>query len=101
MRAFFHAAAVLSLVLLGACGATAVRVEPARLQVIAVPENAAVYVDDRFAGSARLLARRPVAFPAGTRHVTVRADGYFPHDVEVALTPGVTTMRIALRAVPP
>ena len=91
---------ILALVL-AACAAVPVRVEPARLRVIAVPENAAVYVDGRFAGSARLIARRPVAFPASTRHVTVQADGYFPHDAEVELRSGLTTIRVALRAVPP
>lgn len=101
MRALAHLAAALALSLVAACGAAAVRPEPARLRVIAAPERAAVYVDDRFAGSARLLARRPVAFPPGTRHVTVQADGYFSHDVELELPAGVTTLRVALRAVPP
>ncbi len=98
MRLGLHVAAVL---VLAGCAAVPVRVEPARLRVIAVPESAAVYVDGRFAGSARLIARRPVAFPPSTRHVTVQADGYFPHDVEIELRPGITTMRVALRAVPP
>jgi len=101
VAALIAVAALMPIAALSACGATPVRVEPARLRVIAVPENAGIYVDDRFAGSARLIARRPVAFSPGVRHVTVQADGYFPHDVEVELRPGVTTMRISLRAVPP
>jgi len=95
------AAVLLAVLAVTGCASAPVRVEPARLRVIAVPENAGIYVDDRFAGSARLIARRPVAFSPGVRHVTVQADGYFPHDVEVELRPGVTTMRISLRAVPP
>ena len=101
MRGVARAAALGALMLLSACGGAAVRVEPARLRVIAVPDTAAVYVDERFAGSARLLAVRPVAFPPSTRHLTVQADGYFPHDLEVVLRPGLTTVRVALRAVPP
>lgn len=84
-----------------ACTPLPVRPEPARLRVVAVPETATVYVDDRFAGSARLLALRPLAFAPGARHVTVQADGYFPHDVTVTLRPGITTVRVGLRAVPP
>jgi hypothetical protein len=94
-------AALSTPLVLSACGATVVRPEPARLRVITVPERASVYVDDRFAGTGRVLAQRPVAFTPGVRHVTVQADGYFPHDVEVTLPAGLTTVRIALRAVPP
>jgi hypothetical protein len=83
------------------CGASVVRPEPARLRVVTVPERASVYVDDRFAGTGRVLAQRPVAFAPGVRYVTVQADGYYPHDVAVTLPPGLTTLRIALRAVPP
>jgi hypothetical protein len=86
---------------LPACGASVVRPEPARLRVITVPERASVYVDDRFAGTGRVLAQRPVAFTPGVRYLTVQADGYYPHDVAVTLPPGLTTLRIALRAVPP
>ena len=42
---------------------------PARLQVIAQPESAGIYVEDPFAGSARLIVRRPVASAPGTRHI--------------------------------
>jgi hypothetical protein len=83
------------------CGASVVRPEPARLRVISVPERASVYVDDRFAGTGRVLAQRPVAFTPGVRYVTVQADGFFPHDVAVTLPSGLTTLRIALRPIPP
>jgi hypothetical protein len=60
------------------------------LQVIAQLESAGIHLEDRFAGSARLLARRPVDFAPGTRRITVQADGDFPHDVEVELRPALS-----------
>lgn len=76
---------------------------PARAQVrfLIEPESARVYADDRFVGSARVLAVRPAPFRAGPRRFTITADGYFPHDLEVDLPPGETTIRVRLRPIPP
>lgn len=65
------------------------------------PETARVYTEDRFVGSARVLARRPAEFRTGPRQLTITADGYFPHDLEVDLPAGTTTIRVSLRPVPP
>ena len=83
------------------CMGGQVREEPARLQVIAEPEVARIYVDDRFLASARVLAVRPKALSRGVHYVTIEAPGYFPHDVRVDLPPGTTTVRIKLRPIPP
>ncbi len=92
--------ALLCLVL-SACGYQNTRREPAKLQVIAQPEDARVYVDERFIASARVLAQRPRELRAGSHRVTITAPGYFPHDVAVDLPSGTTTIRISLRQVPP
>jgi hypothetical protein len=68
--------------------------------VIADPEIARVEVDDRFIGTARVLAHRPEALAVGTHFVTIAAPGFFPHDVEVDLPAGETRIEISLRAIP-
>jgi hypothetical protein len=90
-----------SVVVTGCAGAPAPRVEPAQVRFLVEPETARVYADDRFVGAARVLARRPPSFAPGVRHFTITAEGYFPHDVELDLPSGVTTVRLRLRAVPP
>ncbi|MEM9067508.1 MAG: PEGA domain-containing protein [Myxococcota bacterium] len=95
-----------ALVLLGVlstlrCGYSQVRGQPARLQVIAEPEDARVYVDERFVASARVLAQRPRELSPGSHRLSIQAPGYFPHDVAVELPAGTTTVRISLRPIPP
>ncbi len=87
--------------LIGACGFQQVRGTPAKLSVAAEPPTASVYVDERYVATAQAIEARPRAFRPGMHRVTLEAPGFFPHDVEVELTPGVTTLRIALRAIPP
>ncbi|MET0341871.1 MAG: PEGA domain-containing protein [Polyangiales bacterium] len=70
------------------------------LRVVAVPDTASVQVDERFVAAAKVLAMRPAPLRAGKHRVTIEAPGYFPHDLEVELQPGVTTVEITLRAVP-
>ena len=72
----------------------------AELRVVAQPEGAVVQVNEQFVGSARVLAKRPARFTPGKKRVTVEAPGYFPHDVEVDLAKGVTTIDIKLRPIP-
>ena len=91
----------LGLGLLAGCGGAPARPERARVRFRIEPLTARVYVEDRFVGAARVLARRAAPFPPGPRHFTVTAEGYFPHDVEVDLPPGTTTIRLRLRPVPP
>ncbi len=83
------------------CGGQAPVREQARVRFILEPANARVYIEDRFVGAGQVLRRRPESFPPGPRHFTVTAQGYFPHDVEVDLPSGLTTIRLSLRPVPP
>lgn len=83
------------------CGASAPVRERARVRFVVEPATARVYVEDRFIGAGRVLARRPPDFPPGPRHFTITAEGYFPHDVELDLPSGTTTVRLRLRPVPP
>lgn len=73
----------------------------ARVRFVLEPESARVYSDERFVGSARVLAARPVELRSGVRRFTITADGYFPHDLELDLPPGTTTVELRLRPVPP
>lgn len=86
---------------LAACGGAQPVRETAQLTVIVVPETASVFVDDHFAATARVFAMRPASFRPGMRHITITADGYFPHDVEVNLPAGTTTVRVSMRPIPP
>ena len=85
---------------LAACGAQQHPGAPTRLQVIAEPENARVRIDDRDVGSARVLQARPPRLTRGRHQISVDAEGYFPHDVEVDLPPGTSTLPIQLRPIP-
>lgn len=94
--------AVLAVVATGCGGPQAPRTGPSQVRFLDEPATARVYLDDRFLGAARVLAQRPASFrQPGVRYFTIRARGYFPHDVAVELTPGVTTVQLSLRPVPP
>lgn len=106
-RATNHCAGIMrSLVLtsmLFAAGCAATQKAPrydAELRVVAVPEQAVVSVNERFVGAARVLDKRPAKLTAGKKRVTVEASGYFPHDFEVDLKSGLTTVEVKLRPVP-
>lgn len=94
---------IAALVVLGAlgCGGSPQVRASAELRVVAEPSSASVYVEDRFVATARRLASRPARLRTGVHHVTITAQGHFPHDVEVDLPEGVTTIEIRLRPVPP
>jgi hypothetical protein len=88
--------------LLSACGGfQKPKVVPAELRVVAEPASATVQVNERFVGAARVLDKRPAKLSQGPKRVTVEAPGYFPHDLELNLPAGVTTINIKLRPVPP
>ena len=92
------------LVVLAAVGCTkkdAIRQEPARLKVIATPSDASVYLDGHYFGRAKVLAAEPKALVPGMHLMTLTADDYFPHDMELNLPPGTTTVEIKLRPIPP
>ena len=95
--------ALISLWALAAVGCSTVPPEArmAYLKVVAEPDNVTVYENDRFVGSAHLLAKQPKAMKSGTKYLTFKAPGYFPHDVRVQLPAGETTVKIKLRPIPP
>lgn len=82
------------------CGATQQGASQASLRITATPENARVDIDERFAGSARVLAARPKELSPGPHRVSISADGYYPHNMEVDLLPGETHIEISLRPRP-
>jgi hypothetical protein len=85
-------------------GASCVHAPPpevARLRVIAEPDVTSVYIDDEYAGRARVLAKHPKALRPGVKYITFTAPDHFPHDVRVKLLAGETTIRMKLRPVPP
>ena len=98
-------ARALALVLLvvgaSACAGAPRPVESAQVRFVLEPSSARVYTDERFLGAARVVAVRPVELRTGPRRFTIVADGYFPHDLETDLAPGLTTIRVSLRPVPP
>ena len=92
----------LCLAIASGCGASApTTAARAQVRFELEPDTARVYTEDRFVGSARVLATRPAEFRSGPRQLTITADGYFPHDLEVDLPAGTTTIRVSLRPVPP
>jgi hypothetical protein len=73
----------------------------AELRVLADPPSAVVQVNERFVGAARVLDKKPARLTPGPKRVTVEAPGYFPHDLEIDLPAGTTTINIKLRPIPP
>src|SRR3972149_9214900 len=94
---------VLLAVVLGAsaCVRQAPPPQTAKLRVIAVPDSTTVYVNDRYIGSAKVLASQPRSLVPGVKYVTFKAPGHFPHDVRLELPSGLTTVEIKLRPIPP
>lgn len=85
---------------LSGCGMQGRPTLPARLRIVAEPATAAVYVDDHFVASAQVFDARPQEAMPGVHHITLEAPGYFPHDLELDLPSGTTTVRIRLRPIP-
>jgi len=52
-------------------------------------------------GAARVLQKQPAALTPGKHRITIEAPNYFPHDLELDLPVGVTSLEIKLRPVPP
>lgn len=91
----------LALIALGCVRKNTVAPEPARLKVVATPAHASVYIDGHYFGRATVLAQEPKALAPGPHLMTIQAQDHFPHDMELDLPPGVSTIMIELRPVPP
>jgi hypothetical protein len=64
------------------------------------PDSARVVIDDESVGSARLLAVNPHRLRPGKHFIEIEAKGYFPHDLELDLPPGLTKVEVKLRPIP-
>ncbi len=95
------AALVLSLVALGCANKNTVAPEPARLRIVTTPPNASVYIDGHYFGRATVLSQEPKALVPGAHLMTVQAEDHFPHDMELELPRGLTTITVELRPIPP
>ena len=94
-------ALVILLTALGCAKQGVVAPEPARLKVVATPPEASIYIDGHYFGRATVLSQEPKALAPGVHLMTITADDHFPHDMELDLPPGTTTLTIELRPVPP
>jgi hypothetical protein len=92
---------VLALLFFGCAKEGTIAPEPARLKVLATPATASVYIDGHYFGRATVLSQEPKALAPGVHLMTVQADDHFPHDMELDLPPGLTTLEVELRPVPP
>lgn len=102
MRFAFLIAPLFAALLSAGCGGSrAPTTATGQVRFVITPDVARVYTDDHFVGTARVLDVQPAEFRVGPRRFTITADGYFPHDLEVDLTPGTTVVEIGLRPVPP
>jgi len=94
-------ALLLALIACGCAKQGTVAAEPARLRVVATPPDASVYLDGHYFGRATVLSQAPKALAPGLHLMTVQADDHFPHDMELDLPPGITTIAVDLRPIPP
>lgn len=100
-RSVLAALALLSIASAACGGAQKGKGSTAELRVLADPASAVVQVNERFVGAARVLEKQPARLTPGAKRVTVEAPGYFPHDLELDLPAGTTTLNIKLRPIPP
>jgi len=94
------AALVLVLVVCSCARSGTVAAEPARLKVVTIPQNASVYIDGHYFGRATVLTAEPKALVPGIHLMTIQAEDHFPHDMELDLPAGETTITITLRPIP-
>lgn len=59
------------------------------LVVICEPQDALIYVDEKYLGATSGLKARPLQLSAGVHRIELRRDGYFTHFAEVTIEPGV------------
>jgi hypothetical protein len=95
------AALVLAFVASGCAKSSTIAAEPARLKVVTTPPNASIYIDGHYFGRATVLSVEPKALVPGVHLMTVQAEDHFPHDMELTLPAGETTITIDLHPIPP
>jgi hypothetical protein len=95
------AAVLLALVAYGCAKNNTVAPEPARLKIITTPPSASVYIDGHYFGRATVLSEEPKPLAPGVHLMTVQAEDHFPHDMELNLPAGETTITVELRPIPP
>ncbi len=93
--------ALFALLALGCAKNNVVAPEPARLRVVTHPAAASVYIDGHYFGRGTVLSQAPKALAPGAHLMTVEADDHFPHDMEINLPKGESTITIELRPIPP
>lgn len=59
------------------------------LLLICEPDDALLYVDDKFMGTVAGLNKRPLALADGLHRIELRRDGYFAHYAEIRVERGV------------
>lgn len=65
------------------------------------PEDAEVYVDDRYVGVVAALKKSPIAIAEGEHRLEIRRDGYFSSYHEIKVVKGVRQrLRVSLTKVP-
>ena len=101
MSRFVAGALLLSAAAASGCVTVPQEARMAYLKVVAEPRQTTVYSNDRFLGSAHLLQKQPKALPPGTKYLTFKAPGHFPHDLQIKLPVGETTVKVKLRPIPP
>jgi len=97
---------ILAPLLLGSgCGPTTPSPKDPRILqgilIVCDPDDALIYVDDKYMGSVKGLDRRPLPVPAGAHRLEIRKDGYFAHFAEVTVAKGVRQrLKVKLRKEP-
>jgi hypothetical protein len=95
MRGALVCAFLLSAAAASGCMTVPQEARMAYLKVVAEPRQTTVY------SSAHLLQKQPKALPPGTKYLTFKAPGHFPHDLQIKLPVGETTVKVKLRPIPP
>ena len=95
------ALALVALLALGCAKNDTIAPEPARLRVMTSPATASVYIDGHYFGRGTVLSQEPKALAPGVHLMTVEAEDHFPHDMELDLPKGESTITIELRPIPP
>jgi len=77
----------------GACGTPGKKALKPRalvgLYIKCQPDDAQIFVDDRYMGTVKGLDKRPLKLGVGLHRLEIRSEGYFTHFAEVKLVHGL------------